>query len=152
MDEQSQQRRFFEEEVGELIETATRLDQLRHEGPGLGEEELRQVAAELGVSEAALQRALDQRAEQEAAHRAARQARQEAQAAEAAAEAKRVRKRQKAINDWKSHAASYVGVIGGLAAIDWFSETGFDWFFFPAAGWGIGFLIHTFNVLLRVED
>jgi hypothetical protein len=152
MEEQEERRRFSREEVGELIETATRLDQMRAEGEGLDEHDVRQVAAELGISKEALQRALDQQAEREAAEAAAERAAEETRAAEVARSEEQRRDRQKAINEWKAHTTSYLSVIGGLAVIDWFTGGGFDWVFYPAAGWGIAYVIHTLNVLFRVDD
>lgn len=151
-EESHRPRRFSGDEVGELIETATRLDQLRSEGEGLDEDDVRQVAAELGISSEALDRALDERMRAEAARRSSTQAAAQAEAARVAAEEERRLQRHKALNEWRSHVASYVGVIGGLAALDWFSGDGFDWFFYPAAGWGIAILVHTFNIIFRVED
>lgn len=152
MEEHSEQRRFSHEEVGELIETATRLEQLRHEGEGIGVDELREVAVELGISEEALGRALDERERQRVAEQTAQEVAAANRSQQADAAEQRMRKRRKALNEWKSHAASYVGVIGGLAVIDLLTSDGLDWVYYPAAGWGIGFLVHTFSVLFRVED
>lgn len=142
--EELSRRRFSQEEVGELIETASRLDHLSVEN-GLSFEELRRVALELGISDRALLEAVAREIEAERATR-------EQETAESEALEKKARRRRKRINEWKSHLVSYVSVIGGLAAIDWFSGAGFDWFFFPAAGWGIGLVIHTFTVLFRLDD
>lgn len=152
MEERSEHRRFSRDEVGELIETATRLDQLSSEGQGLSEDELRRIALELGISQDSLEHALAERRRKDEAERATARDAAEARRIEARAAERRSTQRRKAINEWKAHATSYFGVIGGLAAIDLFSGDGFDWFFYPAAGWGIGFLIHSLNVLFRVED
>ena len=142
--EELSKRRFTQDEIGELIETASRLDQLSLE-KGLTYDELRRVALELGISEEALARAV---AQEQEAQRAAEEQRE----AVREAERKRHKRRRKEINEWKAHAASYVAVICGLGLIDWISGGGFDWFFYPAAGWGIGFLVHTFNVLFRIDS
>lgn len=143
-----QDRRFSQDEVGELIETATRLDNLRHEGRGLSVEELRQVALELGISDESLLAAVHDRMENERHRREA-----EAQSVDLArAENERKLARKKQLNDWKAGIASYIGVIGGLAVFDYFPDGQFDWVSWPAAGWGIGIAVHTFNVLFGVED
>ncbi|MGF1666572.1 MAG: 2TM domain-containing protein [Acidimicrobiia bacterium] len=147
-----EQRRFNQEEIGELIETATRLDQLRHDGQGLSVEELRQVATELGISDEALLAAVHERMEterqgSEAASEQERQNSQQANAAQALQERRRSR-----LNEWKSDLATYVGVIAGLAAFDWFPDQSFDWVFWPAAGWGIWIVIDTIQVALGAED
>jgi SOS response regulatory protein OraA/RecX len=139
--EELSNRRFSHEEVGEVIEMATRLQQL---GDGkdstLSYGELRRVAAELGISDEALVQAVAKRLERDRIDRV-----------EAREQARLDAKRRQRVNEWKAHAASYLGVIGGLAAIDLFSGGGFDWFFFPAAGWGIGLAIHTIMVWMNVE-
>ena len=142
--EELSKRRFNQDEIGELIETASRLDQLSVE-KGLSYEELRHIAIELGISDEALLKAVAQEIDAE-------KAAAELEQAERDAIEKAKRKRKKAIDGWKSHAASYIGVIGGLALIDWFSGGGLDWFFYPAAGWGIGFFIHSLTVLFGVAD
>lgn len=141
--EELTRRRFTQDEIGELIETAARLDQLSVE-KGLTYDELRRVALELGISDEALAKAVAQELD-------AKRSAEEQQEKARAVEKKRQKRRRKEINEWKGHAASYSAVIGGLALIDWFSGRGFDWFFYPAAGWGIGFFVHTFNVLFRVD-
>ena len=141
--EELERRRFTQDEVGELIETASRLDHLTTEN-GLSFQELRRVATELGISDKALLEAVARELD---AERAAR----EKEAAAQEAEEKKRKRRRKTLNEWKSHLTSYIAVIGGLAAIDWFSGGGLDWFFYPAAGWGIGLVIHTLNVLFRVD-
>jgi hypothetical protein len=143
-----QDRRFTQDEVGELIENATRLDNLRHEGRGLSVDELRQVALELGISDESLLAAVHERMENE-------RRRHEAEARSldlARADDERRIARKKQLNDWKAGLASYIGVIAGLAVFDYFPDGQFDWVWWPAAGWGIGIAIHTFNVLFGVED
>lgn len=145
-------RRFSQEEVGELIETATRLDQLRHEGRGLSVDELRQVALELGISDEALLTAVHQRMEQDRTAAAAAAEDENRRTKEAKADQKRRAARRSQINEWKEHVASYIGVMAGLAAFDWFPDQSFDWVVWPAAGWGIGLAIHTTTVLFGVEE
>jgi hypothetical protein len=112
---------------------------------GLTYDELRHVALELGVSEDAPAAAVARRLD-------AQRTAGEQQEAARAAERKRHKRRRKEVDDWKSQAASDFGVITGLALIDWFSGAGLDWFFYPEAGWGIGFFIHTFTVLFRTGN
>jgi hypothetical protein len=145
-------RRFSQEEIGELIETAARLDQLRHEGQGLSVEELRQIATELGISDEALLAAVHHRMEAERASAEEAANEQRRREKEAKAERKRREARRSQLNDWKAHLASYAGVMAGLSAIDFFPDRSLDWVVFPAAGWGIGLAIHTFNVLFGVEE
>lgn len=152
VEEQFEQRRFSREEIGELIETATRLDQLKSEGEGLGVEELRQVAGELGISEEALQAALEERARAEQEQRLEREVEEQSAALAREEDTARRDKRRRQLNEWRSHLASYIGVIGGLTAFDWFPDGSLDWVWWPAAGWGIGMLIHTLTVLFGVED
>ena len=142
--EELAKRRFNQDEIGELIETASRLDQLSVE-KGLSYEELRHIALELGISDEALLKAVAQEIDAEKAAAEEDEAKQKA-------EEKAKRKRKQAVDGWKAHAASYIGVIGGLAVLDWFTGGGFDWFFFPAIGWGIGFLVHTLTVLFGVAE
>lgn len=139
-----ERRRFSQEEVGELIETATRLDGLTGDR-GLSLDELRGVAAELGVSDEALLEALDQRL------RAERAAREEEQLTEAAVAASTDARRAQ-VNEWKQHTAAYLGVNGGLAILDLLTGSGLNWFYWIAAAWGIGYLIHSMLVLFRTEQ
>lgn len=140
-------RSFSREEVGELIETATRLERLGSEGVSedVSWAELRQIAAELGISDEALLHAVAQRLETE---RAASQAEAE--------EAEKAEQRRKAWLGWRAHIASYVAVMTGLLMLDLVTGDGIDWFFFPAIGWGIGILVHTFTLLVtggeEIED
>lgn len=145
-------RRFSQDEVGELIETATRLDQLRHEGRGLSVDELRQIALELGISDEALLAAVHQRMEKDRAAAAADDEAEKHRAKAEKADRKRRDARRSQVNEWKEHMASYIGVMAGLAAFDWFPDRSFDWVVWPAAGWGIGIAIHTATVLFGVEE
>lgn len=138
-----ERRRFSQEEVGELIETATRLDGLTGD-KGLSLDELRGIAAELGVSDEALLGALDERL------RAERTEREEQDLAEASIAA-RTDARHEQVKEWKQHTAAYLGVNGGMAILDLLTGSGFDWFYYIAAMWGIGYLIHSMLVLFRTE-
>lgn len=137
-----ERRRFSKEEVGELIETATRLDGLTDNGLGL--DELRGIAAELGVSDEALLGALDERLRAERAERAE-------QDLTAASIAARKDARHEQVKEWKQHTAAYLGVNGGMAILDLLTGNGLDWFYYIAAMWGIGYLIHSMLVLFRTE-
>jgi DNA-binding transcriptional MerR regulator len=142
--EELERRRFSQDEVGELIETATRLDGLAGDS-GLSLDELRGVAAELGISDDALLEALETRL------RAEREERAE-QAQEAVSSAATANARRAQINEWKQHTAAYLGVNGGLAILDLITGSGFNWFFYVAAAWGIGYLIHSLLVLFRTVE
>ncbi len=56
-------------------------------------------------------------------------------------------KRASALIGWYIHAAVYISVNLGLAAISVLS--GKHWAIFPALGWGLGLAIHGAAVLLR---
>lgn len=140
-------RRFSRDEVGDLIETATRLDRLSSEGV-TGEvswAELRQIASELGISDEALLHAVAQRLEID---RAASEAEAE--------EHEKAEQRRKAWLGWRAHMASYVAVMIGLLMLDLVTGDGIDWFVYPAIGWGIAILIHTLTLLVtggeEIED
>ena len=142
--EELERRRFSQEEVGELIETATRLDGLVGDS-GLSLDELRGVAAELGISDEALLEALETRLRAEREEQAEQE--QEAATSAAVATARRAQ-----VNEWKQHTAAYLGVNGGLAILDLITGSGFNWFFYVAAAWGVGYLIHSLLVLFRTEE
>lgn len=142
--EELERRRFSQEEVGELIETATRLDGLVDEG-GLSLDELRDVASELGISDDALLEALERRLIEERTER-------EEQAIEQASRSAREEARQSQVREWKEHTAAFLGVNGGLATLDLITGGGFDWFFYVTAAWGIGYLIHTLLVVFRSSE
>jgi hypothetical protein len=143
-DEQLRDVTFSHEEIGEIIETASRLDQLDRDRPGLDRREVEEVAAELGISERAIEAAIEAKQKERSQLQPANDLDNEQR--EAAA-----RRRRRSVRDWKTHAVSYVGTISGLAAIDVFTGDGFDWFFIPAAAWGIGFSIHSLMVLLKID-
>ncbi len=138
-----QDRSFTPEEVGELIEAATRLQQVASDDSTISFQRLARIAAELGIEDSALLEAVARRLE-------ARDAIEH----EKAAATKRLRRRRKAWRGWRGHLASYIGVISGLALLDFATSPSNwpNWFFYPAAGWGIGLLVHTFTLLFRAED
>ncbi len=53
---------------------------------------------------------------------------------------------QKMESGMRGHIGSYLAVNGGLFAIWLFTGAGFPWFFFPAAGWGIGLVTHIASI------
>ena len=48
------------------------------------------------------------------------------------------------------HLAQYVIVIAFLAILNRFTTPHFYWFLFPAAGWGLGVLLHGLYVFDRI--
>lgn len=132
MQEQYRDRRFSGDEIGELIELATRLDQknaLREQG--ISFQELHQIAMELGISDQALLEAV-----------AKRIAGERSTAELAGALAKQTSRWEKALTALKIHTGTYLASLLGLTVIDVASGDGVDWVFYPAAGWGMGLLIH----------
>lgn len=132
MQEQYRNKRFSGDEIGELIELATRLDQkdaTREEG--ISFQELHQIATELGISDQALLEAV-----------AKRIAGEKSSAELAAVIAKENSRWGKKLKAFKIHLGTYLATITGLTAIDVASGDGIDWVFYPAAGWGISLLIH----------
>lgn len=136
-------RSFSKEEVGELIETATRLQHLAGDRTSLSFEDLSRIAGELGIEDEALLEAVARRLQQ-----------REQSESEARRLEEETRKRAAAWKGWRGHLAAYLGGISGLALMDFATSPSNwpNWFFFPAAGWGIGLLIHTFVLLFRAED
>ncbi len=124
------ERTFTPDEVGEIIDVATRLQHLA-DGPVAGEQvtmdELAAIARELGISEVALAKAIGV-GEQQA--RAARRSRLERSL-------------------FFRHFGIYAIVIPGIALIDLVSGSGFDFFYYPAIGWGMGLGIHALSAFRR---
>jgi hypothetical protein len=114
-------RRFTDEEVGEIIRLASRLDDavMGTPAPGLSFEDVRRIAAELGIPESAVVEA------------AARQA----------VESKRSRRLGSLRKAWRTmlqvHTFVYATTIVGIGAIDLVSGNGFDFVQYPMFGWGI---------------
>ena len=134
MTQEQQPRRFSQEEVGDLIETASKLEWAAATSPtdDVSLDELKSIAAEMGISDQALAAAL------------AKQAKEEREAAAVLEEERAKARRVKAAwLAWRTHIAVYVAVLLGLAVIDLMTGGGIDWVQWPAAGWGIGLLAHT---------
>jgi hypothetical protein len=55
-------------------------------------------------------------------------------------------KRIKAKNDFKTHLVVYVAVKAMLVVIWAFTNGGFFWPIFPIVGWGVGVVIHGYQV------
>lgn len=114
---------FTYDEVGEVIRSATRLQQLADDRAGAGAvsmDQLREIAGELRVSPEALAQAIA--------------------TSDRAMKSIRRRVRRKVL--WFRHAGTYAAVIAGLAGIDWFVDPGLNWFYFPGLGWGMFVAIH----------
>lgn len=124
--ESSRDQTFSADEVGEIIDVATRLQHLADEGvvgDRISIDQLAGIARELGISEAALAKAVgvgEQRA-------------------------RSVRRVERERSQWFRHVGIYAIVISGLALIDLLSGGGFDFFFYPAIGWGMGVGIHALS-------
>lgn len=114
-------RRFTDEEVGEIIRLASRLDDavMGAPAPGLSFEDVRRIAAELGIPESAI------------AEAAARQA----------VESKRSRRLGRLRKAWVAtlqiHMFVYATTVVGIGAIDLVSGNGFDFVQYPMFGWGV---------------
>lgn len=127
---QRRQRTYSREEVGDVIRLATELEHMtsKHKAQlreGLSYDQLVEVAAELGISEDAVVRALLQ-SEQTAAP----------------PPRKKIERNSRA--GFVRHFWVYVSVMAGLSVIDLADGSGgLDWVWFPAAGWGIAVLIHS---------
>lgn len=150
--EELERRRFSREEVGDLIETATRLDHLAYER-GLSLDELRSVAAEVGVSDESLVRAVHERLAAERGERERQRLAEQAVHADQKRQADAADEKRLRINRWVNGVGAYVATIGGLAVFDWFSGgPGLDWVWWPAAGWGIAVVADTFRTFFPTGD
>ena len=126
---QPYERRYSVEEVGELIDLAARLDELAT-SDGLLHDDLLRVAEEVGISPAAIERALvEERANR---RRMTKQAR------------KQVRRRMRFIR----HAVVYAVVVSSLFLIDALNGGGW-WFFYVAALWGALLTLQGIRFLTR---
>ncbi|MDH4115863.1 MAG: 2TM domain-containing protein [Acidimicrobiia bacterium] len=130
-------RRFNQDEVGEFIEAAKRLDQDRGGADGLTVDDLRRVALELRVSDEAILEVVQARMldESGAVDRETTGSNRPAQ-----------------LMERRASLTTYFATIAGLAAFDWFADQSIDCVWWPAAGWGVAVGIQTLNVLFRVED
>tara|TARA_R110002050_G_scaffold53118_2_gene120787 strand:- start:11580 stop:11888 length:309 start_codon:yes stop_codon:yes gene_type:complete len=61
----------------------------------------------------------------------------------------RARKRVDEIKGFYSNLASYCLVIPFLIFINYKTSWGFQWFWFPLAGWGLGLSIHAYHVFVN---
>lgn len=61
----------------------------------------------------------------------------------------RARKRVRALREFYVHAAIYVVVISGLAAINWITSPGYWWVVWPMLGWGIAVGAHAVSVFFE---
>ena len=133
MTQEQEPRRYTQEEVGDLIETASKLEWAAATSAtsDVSLDELKSIASEMGISDKALAAAL------------ARQEREDREA-QVALDEKRVREERVKANwlAWRTHIAVYVAVLLGLTVIDLMTGAGW-WVQWPAAGWGIGLLAHT---------
>lgn len=133
-------RHFTQEEVGELIETASRLqsatdaERLRLR-EGLTYDQVVQIASELGVSEDDVVRAIGT-------------ANLGGSMATAPRRDKARRSYRRAVARFKATLVTWIGVSGGLAIIDAVADpTGLDWVWYPMAGMGIAVAIRGGRVI-----
>ena len=128
-DMHSNERRFSVEEVGELMDLAGRLDDLAT-STGLSYDELLRVADEVGISRAAIERAVvEERADRRRTNKHAR---------------KQVRRRMRFIR----HATVYLVVVSSLLLIDALGGGGW-WFYYVAAIWGAMLALQGMKFLTR---
>lgn len=121
-------RRFDSSDVGELVDVASRLDDLTDDGVTYAQ--LIEIADELGVPQEAIRTAITDRDRERRAHtKLAR---------------KQVRRRMRLIR----HAAVYAIVILALFAVDAMSGDGW-WFGIVAALWGIVLALHALRFVTR---
>lgn len=58
----------------------------------------------------------------------------------------RAKRRVRELKEFYSHLSVYLFVIGLLALINFYSnQWEYPWFFWPAAGWGIGLVFHAMS-------
>lgn len=128
-DMHSNERRFSVEEVGELMDLAGRLDDLAT-STGLSYDELLRVADEVGISRAAIERAVvEERADRRRINKQAR---------------KQVRRRMRFIR----HVTVYLVVVSSLLLIDALGGGGW-WFYYVAAIWGAMLALQGMKFLTR---
>jgi len=126
---QPYERRFSAEEVGELIDLAARLDELAT-SDGLVYDDLLRVADEVGISPAAIERAVVE--DRASRRRITKQAR------------KRVRRRMRFVR----HTVVYAVVLSSLLLIDALNGGGW-WFYYVAALWGAALALQGTRFLTR---
>ena len=125
MDEQVEKkaRRFSPDEVGELVEFAGRLDEHSRD---ISHNSLKQVAAEMGVSEDALQQAIDTK------DQLAAEARSDEESAEKVVGA--VLDRAKKVREMRSSLPGLLIAAFSVVAIDFVTTGGFTWSRWPLMG------------------
>jgi len=64
----------------------------------------------------------------------------------------KAKQKVKKIKRFYGHLISYIFVIPFLAFINYSTFWGFQWFWFPAFGWGLGLVIHAFMVFGYIND
>ncbi len=126
---QADEQRFSVEEVGELIDLAARLDEMAT-SDGLLHEDLLRVADEVGISPAAIERAVVE--DRATRRRMTKQAR------------KRVRRRMRFVR----HTVVYAVVLSSLLLIDALNGGGW-WFYYVAALWGAALALQGTRFLTR---
>lgn len=115
----ARQRRFSDEDVGEIIVLASRLDSAAHTDDGLDAGDVRRIAEELGIDPAAVAEAIARHA------------------------GRRRRGRRRHLTRRLSrlvlsvHTLLYGTSMVGLAAIDLAEGGGFDFLHYPLFGWGV---------------
>ncbi len=121
MQRQRIERRFTDEEVGAIIQLASRLDDAVLGSPdaGLSLSDVHRIAAELGIGEPAVDEAV-------AKHGVAQ---------------KRTKRRSRLRRAWRlvleAHALIYAVAITGFGAVDLAAGGGLDFVQYPAFGWGV---------------
>ena len=132
MDAQQHERRFPRDEVGDIIDVAARLDDLVEDPTdrGLTLDQLVHVAAEVGISRHAVEKAIREEGKRRAVDD--REAR------------KRIRCRMRFVR----HALAYIIIVSSLLLVDALNGGGW-WFFYVAALWGALLAIQALRFLTR---
>lgn len=136
--ESAEDERFSRDELGGLIATATRLDQLNAER-GLTLDEVREIASEVGVSDSAILEAVH-------AEITERRVARDQNEVEVSVDRQTLRRRL------ASQVGTYGAVMAGLAATDFFPDQAFDWIWWPAAGWGMGIALQAVQLFFGDEE
>lgn len=121
-----------EEQAEEILRLAARKTGLTPQSNV--RESMRRTAAELGISEQALEEA------------------EREYLAESARRNELEEFRQYRLRGWRAHLTSYVCVNAMLMLINVFTSPNEFWAVMPLLGWGIGMAIHTVNALSRNID
>jgi hypothetical protein len=114
-------RRYTDEEVGEIIRLASRLDDsvMGPSSTGLSLGDIKRIASELGIDESYVVQAATR------------------YAAEGRKEQRRSRFRDFWVATFKVHGFIYGTAILGIAAIDLATGSGLDFVQYPAIGWAV---------------